>query len=87
VRCFQQKIKPLTINNKNIRMQIVRKASFFFLTGLGGLGKKWDTAGQDRFKTITTTYYRGAHGIIIVYDITDKETFHAVKNWMHEIDK
>ena len=32
----------------------------------------WDTAGQDKFRTITTSYYKGAHGIMIVYDITDR---------------
>lgn len=32
----------------------------------------WDTAGQERFKTITASYYKGAHGIILVYDITDR---------------
>ena len=47
----------------------------------------WDTAGQDRFRTITCSYYRGAHGIIIVYDITDRESFETVKTWMNEIDK
>ena len=47
----------------------------------------WDTAGQDRFRTITCSYYRGAHGIIIVYDITDRESFETVKSWMNEIDK
>jgi len=47
----------------------------------------WDTAGQDRFRTITCSYYRGAQGIIVVYDVTDRESFEAVKHWMQEIDK
>ena len=47
----------------------------------------WDTAGQERFKTITSTYYKGAHGVIIVYDITDKDSFRSVENWIAELDK
>ena len=47
----------------------------------------WDTAGQERFRTITCNYYRGAHGVVIVYDITDRDSFESVKNWMVEIDK
>ena len=38
----------------------------------------WDTAGQDRFRTIIKSYYRGSNGIIVVYDITDRETFEQV---------
>ena len=47
----------------------------------------WDTAGQERFKTITSSYYKGAHGIIVVYDITDRESFSAIQNWMGEVEK
>lgn len=47
----------------------------------------WDTAGQERFRTITSSYYRGAHGIIIVYDVTDRDSFTNVRNWMQEIDR
>ena len=47
----------------------------------------WDTAGQERFRTITSSYYRGAHGIIIVYDVTSKDSFDSVKQWLQEIER
>ena len=47
----------------------------------------WDTAGQERFKTITSSYYKGAHGIILVYDITDKQSFRDIDNWLTEVEK
>ncbi len=48
---------------------------------------QWDTAGQERFKTITSSYYKGAHGIIVTYDMTDRESFSAIENWMNEVEK
>ena len=47
----------------------------------------WDTAGQERFKTITSAYYRGAHGILLVYSITDKESFDSTCKWMENINE
>lgn len=47
----------------------------------------WDTAGQERFRTITNSYYRSAHGIVIVYDVSDEESFRNVKTWLLEIDR
>ena len=47
----------------------------------------WDTAGQERFRTITSSYYKGAHGIIVTYDITDRDSFAKVSEWMNEVDK
>ena len=42
----------------------------------------WDTAGQDRFRAITKNYYKGANGIILIYDVTNVQTFENVKNWI-----
>jgi Ras-related protein Rab-1A len=47
----------------------------------------WDTAGQERFRTITASYYRGSNGIILVYDITDRDSFEHVAYWMKEVDR
>uniref|UniRef100_A0A665SYY8 Ras-related protein Rab-35-like n=1 Tax=Echeneis naucrates TaxID=173247 RepID=A0A665SYY8_ECHNA len=47
----------------------------------------WDTAGQERFRTITSTYYRNTHGVIIVYDVTNPESFVNVKRWLNEISQ
>ena len=45
----------------------------------------WDTAGQDRFRAITKNYYKGANGIILIYDVTNLQTFENVKNWITQI--
>ena len=45
----------------------------------------WDTAGQDRFRAITKNYYKGANGIILIYDVTNAQTFENVKNWISQI--
>ncbi|UJR37842.1 hypothetical protein I4U23_030532 [Adineta vaga] len=47
----------------------------------------WDTAGQERFRVITTTYYRDASGVLIVYDVTNGESFSRIRRWIDEINK
>ena len=44
----------------------------------------WDTAGQERFRGIAQNYFRGAHGIIFVFDITNKESFNKLKTWISD---
>ncbi|KAJ9181513.1 hypothetical protein P3X46_009637 [Hevea brasiliensis] len=47
----------------------------------------WDTAGQERYRTLTSTYYRDAHGIILVYDVTQRQTFTNLANlWAKEVE-
>ena len=45
----------------------------------------WDTAGQEAFQAITRTYYKGAIGALLVYDITRKERFIHVTKWLEEV--
>jgi len=47
----------------------------------------WDTAGQERFRAITRAYYKGADGILIIYDVTYPPSFYHVKEWLEDIHK
>ena len=47
----------------------------------------WDTAGQEKFKTITSSYYRNAHSVMIVYDVSDRKSFHNIESWLSDIEK
>ena len=55
--------------------------------GVAPRSAQWDTAGQERFKTITAAYYRGADGIILVYDVTNRESFDSIRKWVREVDR
>ncbi|KAG6762135.1 hypothetical protein POTOM_032620 [Populus tomentosa] len=75
------KIRTIELDGKRIKLQI------------------WDTAGQERFRTITTgkprvlmhelqlAYYRGAMGILLVYDVTDESSFNNIRNWIRNIEQ
>ena len=45
----------------------------------------WDTAGQEQFRALTTAYYRGAVGALIVYDITSASSFESLNHWIDEV--
>ena len=45
----------------------------------------WDTAGQEKYRSMTPLYYRGAYAAIIVYDLTDKQSFDGAVSWINEI--
>ncbi len=47
----------------------------------------WDTAGQERFKNIQASHYKGGNGILVVYDITNRESFSNLNSWLIEIEK
>lgn len=45
----------------------------------------WDTAGQERFRTLTSSYYRGAQGVVMVYDVTRRDSFENLDQWLKEV--
>ncbi|KAL7243966.1 hypothetical protein ACSBR1_016232 [Camellia fascicularis] len=45
----------------------------------------WDTASQERFRAVTSAYYRGAVGALVIYDITCRTTFDSIKRWLDEL--
>ena len=55
------------------------------INNLNVLVKLWDTAGQERFKSLTPNYFRNAEGVVIVFDVTNLETFENLKYWISSI--
>lgn len=47
----------------------------------------WDTAGQDRFRSIATSFYRGSSAALLVYDITNDATFKNIGRWLEDVKK
>ena len=74
------RIKKIKVKEKNIKLQIVSKYILNYKT-------QWDASGQERFETITVAYYKGSHGIIILYDISNKNSFLHIKHWIDNINK
>ena len=55
------------------------------INNLNVLVKLWDTAGQERFKSLSPNYFRNAEGVVIVFDVTNLETFENLKYWISSI--
>jgi small GTP-binding protein len=47
----------------------------------------WDTSGDERFKTITISYYRNTSGIVLCYDITNRESFNNIGKWLKNVEE
>jgi small GTP-binding protein len=56
------------------------------IDGVGYRIQIWDTAGQERFRNITEAYYRRAHGIAIVFDVSDSSSFDNVPGWFESVN-
>ncbi|XP_076878413.1 ras-related protein Rab-21-like [Brachyhypopomus gauderio] len=76
--------------NKFYDKHITTLQASFFTKKLNIAGKRvnlaiWDTAGQERFHALGPIYYRDSNGAILIYDITDEDSFQKVKSWVKEL--
>jgi ras-related protein rab-18A len=46
----------------------------------------WDTAGSERFRSLTPNFYRGAHGVFLVYDVSSSQSFENLQIWLDELE-
>ena len=46
----------------------------------------WDTAGQERFRNVVASYFRGSNGILLIYDVTNRDSFKNLDNWLEVIE-
>ena len=45
----------------------------------------WDTAGEERYRALASAYYRGAVGVLLVFDVTNARSFKNLAHWLSEI--
>ena len=90
--CIFRKITSGVFNEKSIStIGIDRRTLHFNIKTNEGEEKEcdiqlWDTAGQERFRSITTSYYTSSQGLLLMYDITKKETFDNLDGWINSIN-
>ena len=91
---FYRKIITGEFNEKNISTIGIEKKTLDLTIDIKKDGKKekkkfvvslFDTAGQEKFRSVTLNYYKGSDGIFLLYDITDKSSFENVKTWIESI--
>jgi small GTP-binding protein len=91
---FFRKLSTGEFYEKNISTIGIEKKTFELEIDKNNEGKSekknfsislFDTAGQEKFRAITYNYFKGADGILLLYDITDKQTFESVEQWIESI--
>jgi len=80
------------VRNEYFEFQEPTIGAAFLAKNITHWGKKlkleiWDTAGQERYRSLAPMYYRGAKAAVVVYDITQNDTFEGAKNWIDELQR
>uniref|UniRef100_A0AAQ5YLW5 Uncharacterized protein n=1 Tax=Amphiprion ocellaris TaxID=80972 RepID=A0AAQ5YLW5_AMPOC len=80
------KVKTLAIDGNKAKLAIWVRHVFMPLSSRFDSPCKLIWTGQERFRTLTPSYYRGAQGVILVYDVTKRDTFTKLENWLNELE-
>lgn len=84
---FSTKIVALINTDSSNNLESESNLDFDHKSSINYKIQIWDTAGQETFKAITRSYYRGTIGCIVVYDTTNRESFESVSEWVSELKK
>lgn len=79
--------KAFDDDNPAVTLSVDAETKLMEVDGMNVKLKIWDTAGQERMGFLTSSYYRGAAGVLVMYDITQPDTFKNTPNWIGEIQR
>lgn len=82
LRFAENKYNPTYISTVGVEFRV----KTIMINGIRIKIQIWDTAGQEKFKSLTKSYYRGAHGVIIMYDITNYKSFVDMVEWVKDVN-
>lgn len=85
--CNSDSIRLMRLPNMEMISSSAYKTTTILLDGKRVRLQLWDTSGQGRFCTIIRSYSRGAQGVILVYDITNKWSFDGIDRWVKEVEE
>lgn len=81
-------LSQLVFNNFNKTPEVTTSATYYrYLTDTKLVLDIWDTAGQEKFRSISPMYYRSAQVIIVVFDVTNQESYKSIYFWISELNK
>lgn len=77
------KAKEVKIGEDSVKLQVILSNmwSIFFI----GCKKIWDTAGQERFRSMTSAFYGKAQGVVVTFDVGQRDSFVALDSWLRDI--
>lgn len=90
--CVDLLSKTMILDETRVQLQVRllifwhwKTIIYFCFTQFANYSQVWDTPGEQRFRTICPVNFRGAHGVILVYDVTNIRSFHSIHSWVAEV--